>query len=449
MKSSSRKLNSGLSSLPRAGALCAALAFMLVASAQAQSGPTKIVFASGPDETGTVQRLIDDFNTANIDEIEVQWRTMDRDNDTHRLQIVEELAAGSESINLIASDVIWTAELAKNRWVEDLTKRFYASYERGSLLGPALDSATYRLRIWGVPWYTDTGMLFYRKDLLAESGFAAPPATWSSLSEMAQKVMQDSGTKHGFVFQGADYEGGTANAAEFIWSAGGELVANQVTVSGMVVKNVTERDKVLVDSAAAARGLDIARLLVSDNVAPAAVANFREQEALDAFVAGDAVFLRSWPYAFNALLKAGFTTDQIGVAPLPAMTEGGASASCLGGWNLMINVNSSKAQKNAAWQLIRYLTTPRQQQRQAREAGLLPIVNALYEDEELVSSVPVIALGKKVLTSQLRARPMSPFYSEISSSIAGVFNRTLQGELTGAEAAEILDKELRPIVARN
>ena len=292
-------------------------------------------------------------------------------------------------------------------------------------------------------------MLFYRKDLLDKSGFTAPPATWSELSQVAQQVMQDSGTRYGFVFQGADYEGGTANAAEFIWSAGGELVANQVTVSGMVVNTVRERDRVLVDSDAAARGLDMARLLVSENVAPTAVADFREQEALDAFVAGDAVFLRSWPYAFNALLQAGFTMDQIGVAPLPAMAEGGASASCLGGWNLMINVNSSKAQKDAAWQLIRYLTTPRQQQRQAREAGLLPIVEALYEDAELVDSVPVIAMGKQVLTSQLRTRPMSPFYNEISSSIAGVFNRTLQGELTGEEAAAILDKELRPIVARN
>lgn len=449
MQSLFRTLKSGLSSLPLACASCVALAFMLATSAYAESGPTKIVFATGPDETGTVQRLIDDFNAAHVDEIEVQWRTMDRDNDTHHQQIVEELAAGKGSIDLIASDVIWTAEFAKNRWVADLTKRFYGSYERGSLLGPALDSATYRLRIWGVPWYTDTGMLFYRKDLLEASGVTAPPATWSDLSAIAQKVMQDSGTKHGFVFQGADYEGGTANAAEFIWSAGGELVANQVTVSGMVVNTVRERDKVMIDSDAAARGLDMARLLVSENIAPAAVADFREQEALDAFSAGDAVFLRSWPYAFNALLQAGFTTDQIGVAPLPAMTEGGASASCLGGWNLMINVNSSKAQKAAAWQLIRYLTTPRQQQRQAREAGLLPIVKALYEDAELVDSVPVIALGKQVLTSQLRTRPMSPFYNEISSSIAGVFHRTLLGELTGKEAAEILDTELRPIVARN
>ena len=56
---------------------------------------------------------------------------------------------------------------------------------------------------------------------------------------------------------------------------------------------------------------------------------------------------------------------------------------------------------------------------------------------------------EQVLTSRLHARPISPFYSEISARIARAFNQTLKGKLTGAEAAQILDKELRAIVRRN
>jgi multiple sugar transport system substrate-binding protein len=362
---------------------------------------------------------------------------------------VEELSSGAGGIDLIASDVIWTAEFAKNRWVEDLTRRFYRAYDRDSFLAPALGSATYRLRIWGVPWHTDAGLLFYRKDKLAKSGFAAPPATWEELARMARKVMQDTGTRYGFVFQGAEYEGGAANAAEYIWSAGGELVTSRLTVTGAVMPGVTETDSVLIGSDAAARGLDIARKLVAEKVSPAAVASFREREALDAFVAGDSVFLRSWPYVYGALRQAGFTPDQFGVAPLPAASAGGRSASCLGGWNLMINASSSKSERDAAWKLIRYLTAAAQQKRQAREAGLLPILRGLYDDPDLVKEVPVIGLGKQVLTSQLHARPISPFYSEMSARIARAFNQTLKGELTGAKAAQILDKELKAIVLRN
>ena len=422
---------------------------MLVAPPQAAGGTTEIVFASGPDGTGTVQRLLDAFNEANRGAIHVTWRQMDRDNNAHHRQLVEELSSRGGGIDLIASDVIWTAELAKKRWVEDVTRRFYKAYDREAFLAPALESATYRLRIWGVPWYTDAGLLFYRKDKLAKSGLKAPPATWEELARMAKKVMKDSGTKHGFVFQGAEYEGATVNAAELIWSAGGELVSSQVTVTGAVLPGVTETDAVLVGSDAAARGLDIARKLVADNVSPAAVASFREREALDAFVAGDAVFLRSWPYVYAALRQAGFTIDQFGVAPLPAASPGGRSASCLGGWNLMINASSSKSERDAAWKLVRYLTARPQQQRQAREAGLLPVLRDLYEDAELAREVPVIGLGKEVLTSRLHVRPSTPFYGEMSAKIARAFNQTLRGELTGAEAARVLEEELRAIIRRN
>jgi multiple sugar transport system substrate-binding protein len=405
--------------------LAAALAFvttsMLVAPPEAKGGATEIVFASGPDDIGTVQRLVDAFNESNRGAIHVTWRQMDRESDAHRRQLVEELSSGAGG----------------------------RAYDRDSFLAPALGSATYRLRIWGVPWHTDAGLLFYRKDKLAKSGFAAPPATWQELALMSRKVMKDTGTRYGFVFQGAEYEGGAANAAEYIWSAGGELVTSQLTVTGAVMPGVTETDSVLIGSDAAARGLDIARKLVAEKVSPAAVASFREREALDAFVAGDSVFLRSWPYVYGALRQAGFTPDQFGVAPLPAASAGGRSASCLGGWNLMINASSSKSERDAAWKLIRYLTAAAQQKRQAREAGLLPILRGLYDDPDLVKEVPVIGLGKQVLTSQLHARPISPFYSEMSARIARAFNQTLKGELTGAKAAQILDKELKAIVLRN
>lgn len=256
-------------------ALGLAATSLVAAPLRAERGATEIVFASGPDDGGTVQRLIDAFNESNRGVIHVTRRQMDRENDAHRRQLVKALSSGAGGIDLIASDVIWTAELAKKRWVEDLTERFYGAYERDSFLAPALASATYRLRIWGVPWYTDAGLLFYRKDKLAESGLTAPPATWEELARTARKVMQDTGTRYGFVFQGAEYEGGAVNAAEFIWSAGGELMTSKVTVTGAVLPGVAETDSVLVRTDAAARGLDIARKLVAEGVSPKVVASSR------------------------------------------------------------------------------------------------------------------------------------------------------------------------------
>jgi hypothetical protein len=47
--------------------------------------------------------------------------------------------------------------------------------------------------------------------------------------------MADSGVGHGFVFQGARYEGGVVNAREYTWSAGGDLVDDPTNPKRMVV----------------------------------------------------------------------------------------------------------------------------------------------------------------------------------------------------------------------
>lgn len=432
-----------------AAVILAASLGLVAASASAEQTAAQIVFASGPDDTGTVQRLVDRFNGEHAGRIDVTWRQMDRDNNAHHEQLVSDFNATSAAPHVIASDVIWTAQFAKNGWVEDLTKSFYDLYARGDFLGPALDSATYRLRIWGVPWYSDTSMLFYRKDLLARSGFDAPPQTWDDLVRMARQVMKDSGTRHGFVFQGAQYEGGTANALEYIWSAGGGVMRSELTMTGPVHGTLTENDAVTVKSEMAAAGLDRARRLITEGIAPADVAEFREKDALDAFLAGDAVFLRSWPYVHGIVQRSSLTAAQVGVSWLPAGSGDDVGYSCLGGWNLMVNARADRHERAAAWEFIRYLTSPAQQKRQALDAGLLPVLDALYDDPEILASVPIAALAKHSMSSRVRVRPLSPFYADLSLRIASVFHRVLKGELTGTEAVDSLDQDLRAIAIRN
>jgi multiple sugar transport system substrate-binding protein len=428
--------------------LAAALALFPLA-ATAQDGATRIVFASGPDDTGTVQRIVESFNAEQAGRIHVTWREMDRDNNTHRDQLVSDFSAGTNAPHVIASDVIWTAEFAHRGWVEDLTKSFYDAYERDAFVGPAMESANFDLRVWGVPWYSDASILYYRKDLLSASGFDAPPATWDDLATMARKVMEDSGVRHGFVFQGADYEGGTANALEYIWGAGGEVMQGALWVTSAMRGTVEEKGVVTINSSEAAAGLDAARRLIAEGVAPAEVTGFREREALDAFLASDAVFLRSWPYVQGMLGSTQLSAAQVAVSWLPAASAADTGYSCLGGWNLMVGAHASEAEQAAAWELIRYLTSPAQQKRQALEAGLLPVLAALYEDSEVLTRLPVAALAGDGLESRIRVRPKSPFYAEFSAEIASAFQQVLKGELTGTQAVAALDEELRAIAVRN
>ncbi len=417
--------------------------------ALAQVAPVRIDFAAGPDGSGVVKRAIESFNAANAGRVEVTWRVMDRDNNTHRQQLVDAFEAQESAPHVLASDVIWTAEFARNGWVQDVTDRFYDDYDRDALLEPAVKSATHRLRLWGVPWYTDASLLFYRKDLLAASGFNQPPRTWDELASMAAKVKQDSGTEHGFVFQGADYEGGTVNALEFIWSAGGDVMHSELWVTSTLRGALAEADAVTIDTEQAASGLDVARKLVADGVVPTDVLGFREQEALDVFLAGDAVFLRSWPYVQAAVQTSSLAPDSVGVGLLPAVSESEFGYSALGGFNLMVNARAGDKERAAAWSFIRHLTSADQQKRAALEAGLLPVVKALYDDADVLAGVPVAAIAGETVISGVRVRPMTPFYAELSARIADAFQQVLKGEVSGADAVASLDGDLRAIAMRN
>ena len=411
----------------------------------AATEPLELTFSFGPDDSGSLRALIERFNKEYEGEIRVTWREMARDSDAYFRQLASDFSVGAADTDIIGADVIWTAEFVTNGWVEDLTRRFYDAYNAQDFLRAPLNSVFYRNRVWGVPWYTDAGLLYYRRDLLEASGFSEPPATWDELTEMAQQVTQEAEVPYGFVFQGAEYEGGVANALEYIWSAGGNVLTGNVSVAGAFGQNVIDPNVITVASEDSAQGLDVARGLIESGVAPEVVTEFREKETYEAFLRGEAVFMRNWPFAYGLIgaTLSQLSPEQVGVAPLPTVREGGRSFSTLGGWNLMVSASSEN--QEAAWTFIRYVTDPAQQKQRALSGGFLPTLSALYDDAEIAENVPVIALGGEAIQNA-RVRPVSPFYSRISPRVARAFTRTLEGELSGQEAVRGLQRELETIL---
>lgn len=422
---------------------------LVTVSAHSDDKAVEIVFSSGPDKSGAVESIINAFNEKYDGKIHVSWKQMSHVNNIHHDQLVEILASNSTSPHVFAADVVWTAEFAKNKWTVDITKQFNRDYDRDAFLLPALDTASYRLRLWGVPWYADVGMIFYRKDLLEQSGFASPPDTWNDLITIAKKVTKDSGVENGLLFQGAEYEGGAANAAEFIWSSGGELMQSQLLVTSALRGTIAEIYKVKVKSDEAAAGLEIARKLITEEVSPINVTSYRESESLDEFLSGNAVFLRSWPYVYGMLNESNLPRSSVGITSIPSLSQTSTGYSCLGGWNLMLNANSSESEQSAAWELVKYMTSEEQQRLQAEKAGLLPILTTLYYDKHLTDRVPTVKYSTDLVTSKLRARPKTPFYQEFTALLSSAFQSVLRGEITGREAVDSLDEELRLITTRN
>ena len=154
-----------------------------------QGGATELVFTSAPDDTETTPKLVQRFNEQNRGKYRVVFREGNADTGQRFDQLRTEMQAGGENIDIILGDVIWTAQLAANGWISDISDRFR---DRDEFLPGSVEAIIYEGKAYGMPWFTDTGLLYYRKDLLRKSGFERGPKTWNELKEMAKKVMQDS-----------------------------------------------------------------------------------------------------------------------------------------------------------------------------------------------------------------------------------------------------------------
>lgn len=400
-----------------------------------QGGSGEFTFSFGPDTSGSLQALVDRFNEQNQGEYTANYREMPSDTGQYFNQLQTEFQSGESNIDLIGGDVIWPAQLAAPGYIADLSDRFPES-ERNKFLPGPIESNTYDGTIYGVPWFTDAGLLYYRRDLLEEAGLdpESPPQTWEELKQQAVDVAEATGTQNGFVFQGANYEGCVVNGVEYIGSHGGSIL------------DPNDSSKVTIDSPEAIAGLTTMASMVADGASPQAVANFTETESQEAFLQGNAVFIRIWPYLYGLLGDPETSTirpEQVGVAPLPA-GEGGESVAGLGGWNFYLNANSQN--QDAAYEFVRFASAPEQQKFRALEGGFLPTLQALYEDQEILDAVPVIQqAGAGVLESTV-PRPISPYYSDMSLRLAEQFNGVVKGDTPPEEAARTLQDQLTQII---
>ena len=434
--------------------LCSAIGLLFYgcqSSKDSQSNQlVEITFAFGADDSGTIQSLVDKFNQENEGKIKVSWKETSRFSNEFYQQVVADFIEETPSMDVIGSDVVWTSVFAVKGWAEDLSSQFFETYEAGNFLAPALTSATYNYRVWGVPWFTDAGILFYRADLLSDAGYKIPPATWDELQEMSVKIMKSSNIKYGYVFQGANYEGGTVNACEYIWNANGSVLMGDLSVSGTFGELTIDPDIITINSKEAQTGLAIAQNLVKSGIAPANIYEFKELEAAKAFQNGEAVFMRTWPGTFGIFQQEGskVKVDQIGLAPLPTNSTNQISSSCLGGWNLMINARSSGAKKEAAWKFIKFMVGPESQRFRAINSGILPTLTALYKDDQLRTEAPALDIALQVLP-KAKERPKSPYYMEMSPEIALIFSQLMRMEIQPKEAVKELEKGLEKVLQKH
>lgn len=339
--------------------------------------------------------------------------------------------AQSGDFDVIRVDVIWPGVLAPH--LLDLTD--YVSQEQLDSYIPALiTNDTVDGQLVALPLRIGFGLLYYRTDLLEKYGYDAPPQTWDELAEMAQ-VIQDGERAEGndefwgFVWQGNAYEGLTTNALEWQVSNGGGSI---VSPEGEIQVN---NDETIAAFERAASWVD--------TISPPGVTTYAEEEARAVWHAGNAAFMRNWPFAYSTSLTSEFIGEDFDVAPLPA-GDSGMGAASLGGWHIGVSRYSEHPEAAAAF--AAFYTNEESQLAYSIATSSPPASLTLYDNPEIQEAMPFAQANIVEIATARPSTVTADLYNQVSTLYFTAVHSILTGEEDADVALQLLELDLQELL---
>jgi multiple sugar transport system substrate-binding protein len=320
----------------------------------------------------------------------ITLNALSNDADAQRQALVRRLAAKDDSIDILGMDVVWTAEFAEANWIKPWTGRNADEIRNGTLAG-ALQTATYKGKLWAAPANTNTQLLWYRKDLVPN-----PATTWDGLIDQAVKL-----PKAGRIeIQGAQYEGVTVWFNSLVASAGETIIkGDKVTPGPAWTKAAT-----------------IMRKLATSKAADPSLSAAKEDQTRIAFEQGNAAFQVNYPFIYPSAKKGNPKVfKEIGWKPYPAVEDGKPSKAPIGGINW--GVGSSTKHPAEAFAAAACIRNEESQREAAIKGGLPPTLSKLYDDKKFQKDYPFADVIRKQVEDGA-VRPQTPAYADVSLTIA-------------------------------
>jgi len=386
-------------------------------------GPTPTVTV--PFEMPVTVSLVGEFREGELALLEEQIARFEAENPAILVEIVEPgthsgslretlgqaLEVGDRELDVLVLDDAWLAQFAARGWLAPLDDYVAA---RGVALNGffpgTIEASTINGQVWALPWIADGGLLYYREDLLARYGLAVP-VTWPDVQRTALELQRQAGLPLDYVWQGAAYESLTCNTLEFVWASGGAVLDSDGNAA--------------FDSPQNRAALQQMSALVTTGASPEDIVTYREGTTLNSFRGGASALMRNWPYAWDRLRDDDSAVEGlVGAVPLPA--------SCLFGQVLALSADSMVPEQ--AFRLMEFLVAGDQQLQLARELGRPPALKQVYDDPGLLQARPFFGTLRLVL-DQVRPRPRSAVYPQLSEAIYSEVNRMLSGEQDAGETA--------------
>ncbi len=381
-----RRLTAGLA------AVALAVAVGCGGEGETAGGPVTLTWFAAIQPGGAYEKIVKRCNQQSGGRYEIVIEALPSDANQQREQLVRRLGAEDDQIDIMAMDVIWTAEFANAGWLVEWTGQ-RAQEVTENVFDSVVETASFEDKVFGAPLNSNTQLLWYRKDRVQQV-----PQTWDEVIRTAEQI----GEKGTIQVQGTRSESLTVWVNSMVESAGGAILTGpeEVGLNPEPTSTALATMGRLADSSAASSDIDTAD----------------EDSNRLSFQAGDASFMVNYPFVYpSAKAEAPDVFKQMGFAKWPRVVEDMPSAPPLGGFNLGVSAFSQNP--DLALEAATCLRQPPHQIIVAESSGLPPVREDIYDQQEIKKIYPGFSDLIKTSIDDSAPRPLTPAYTDLSLAI--------------------------------
>lgn len=281
--------------------------------------------------------------------------------------------------------------------------------------------------LYGIPWYVDTRVLFYRSDILAEAGYTEPPTTWEEWRQAMETIKANMGPgQYPILVPTNEWPPLIILGMQ----AGAPLLRDDGRYGGFSGPRFR-------------RAFEFYVGLFRDGLAPV-LSGTEVSNLYQEFARGNIAMYITGPWnigEFSRRLPPEMQDDWM-TAPLPG--PGGPGISMAGGSSIVVFRDSRHVSE--AWKLIEFLSRPEQQVRFYELTGDLPAHREAWQDSILAANPYARAFRQQL--ERVEPLPKVPEWEQIATMSFERAEEAVRGQSTIEETLRALDRDVDLILEK-